>query len=75
MVVRMRHTKSQRNRTRSHHRLSKPAVTIDKATNVPHLRHRASTVTGQYKGRVVIDVQAKLTKKAKRDKQAKKEGR
>ena len=68
MVVRMRHTKSQRNRTRSHHRLAKPAVTLDKATNVPHLRHRASLVTGQYKGRMVIDVQAKLVKKTKKAK-------
>ncbi len=75
MVVRMRHTKSQRNRTRSHHRLTSPAVTMDKNSNVPHLRHRASLVTGQYKGRTVIDMQAKITKKAKRDKQAKKEGR
>jgi ribosomal protein L32 len=75
MVVRMRHTKSQRNRTRSHHRLSKPAVTLDKNSNVPHLRHRASLVTGEYRGRKVIDMQAKLAKKAKRDKQATKEGR
>ena len=75
MVVRMRHTKSQRNRTRSHHRLSSPSVTLDKATNVPHLRHRASLVTGQYKGRMVVDVQAKLNKKAKKAKQATKEGR
>ena len=75
MVVRMRHTKSQRNRTRSHHRLVSPAVTLDKSTNVPHLRHRASLITGKYKGRQVINVGAKLEKKAKRDKQAKKEGR
>ncbi|MSU45111.1 MAG: 50S ribosomal protein L32 [Candidatus Zambryskibacteria bacterium] len=75
MVVRMRHTKSQRNRTRSHHRLAKPAITMDKATAVPHLRHRASLVTGQYKGRMVIDVQAKLAKKTKKAKQATKEGR
>ena len=75
MVVRMRHTKSQRNRTRSHHRLSSPSVTMDKNTNVPHLRHRASLITGQYKGRTVIDMQAKIAKKAKQDKQAKKEGR
>lgn len=75
MVVRMRHTKSQRNRTRSHDRLFNPAVTLDKNTNIPHLRHRASTVTGQYKGRQVIDVQAKIEKRVKRDKQAKKEGR
>ena len=75
MVVRMRHTKSQRNRTRSHHALSKPAVTLDKNTNVPHLRHRASLVTGQYKGRTVIDMQAKLSKKSKKAKEAKAEGR
>lgn len=75
MVVRMRHTKSQRNRTRSHHRLSKPAVTLDKTTVVPHLRHRASLVTGQYRGRTVIDVQAKLAKKTKKATAAKKEGR
>jgi ribosomal protein L32 len=75
MVVRMRHTKSQRNRTRSHHRLDTPAVTMDKNTSVPHLRHRASLVTGQYKGRTVIDIQGKLDKKAKRAKEAKKEGR
>ena len=75
MVVRMRHTKSQRNRTRSHHRLSSPAVTMDKSSNVPHLRHRASLVTGQYKGRQVIDIQAKIAKRAKKDKIAKKEGR
>ncbi len=68
MVVRMRHTKSQRNRTRSHHRLDKPADTLDKNTNVPHLRHRASLQTGQYKGRIVIDMAAKLAKKAKKSK-------
>ncbi len=68
MVVRMRHTKSQRNRTRSHHRLDKPSVTMDKNTGVPHLRHRASLVTGQYKGRTVIDVAAKIAKKAKKSK-------
>lgn len=66
----MRHTKSQRNRTRSHHRLSKPAITLDKNTNVPHLRHRASLTTGKYKGRVVIDMEAKIAKKAKKAKQA-----
>ncbi len=71
----MRHTKSERNSTRSHHRLDKPAVTLDKETNVPHLRHRASSVTGKYKGRDVLNVQAKLDKKAKKAKTAKKEGR
>jgi len=72
MVVRMRSTKAHRNNRRSHDGLSNPSVTLDKNTNVPHLRHRASTVTGQYKGRIVIDVAAKIAKRAKR---AKKEGR
>jgi hypothetical protein len=39
---------------------------MDKNTGVPHLRHRASLVTGQYKGRTVIDMTAKLAKKAKK---------
>ena len=66
----MRSTKSHRNNRRSHDSLSSPAVTMDKATGVAHLRHRASTVTGQYKGRVVIDIQAKLAKKTKKAKVA-----
>lgn len=72
MVVRMRSTKSHRNNRRSHDGLSNPAVTLDKTTSVPHLRHRASLVTGQYKGRMVIDVASKIEKRAKR---AKREGR
>jgi len=75
MVVRMRSTKSHRNNRRSHDGLSKPSVTMDKNTNVPHLRHRASLVTGQYKGRVVIDMTAKIAKKAKKAQASKKEGR
>jgi len=72
MVVRMRSTKSHRNHRRSHDGLSNPAVTVDKNTNVPHLRHRASLVTGQYKGRMVIDMQVKIAKKAKKEKGEKK---
>ena len=75
MVVRMRHTRAQRGNTRSHHRLENPAVTVDKNTNVPHLRHRASLVTGKYKDRQVIDVQAKIDKRAKKAKAANAEAR
>jgi ribosomal protein L32 len=75
MVVRMRHTRSQRGNVRSHHRLENPAVTLDKNTGVPHLRHRASLVTGKYKDRQVIDVQAKLDKVAKKAKARNAEGR
>jgi len=75
MVVRMRHTRSQRGNTRSHHRLESPAITVDANTKVPHLRHRASTVTGQYRGRTVIDFSAKIAKKAKKASSKNKEGR
>jgi len=68
MVVRMRSTKSHRNHRRSHDGLSNPAVTMDKNSSVPHLRHRASLVTGQYKGRMVIDVQARLQREQRSQK-------
>jgi hypothetical protein len=55
--------------------LEAPALTLDKNTNVPHLRHRASLVTGKYKDRQVIDVQAKLDKQAKKAKARDNEGR
>ena len=75
MVVRMRSTKSHRNNRRSHDGLSSPSLTLDKSTNMTHLRHRASMVTGEYRGRKVIDFSAKLAKQKKKDKQAKAEGR
>lgn len=68
MVVRMRHTKSHRNNRRSHHKVDKPALTVDASTGVRHLRHRASEVTGTYRGRVVIDVEKKLRKEVRKQK-------
>ena len=75
MVNRMRSTKSHRNNRRSHDRLLAPAVTLDEKSSVPHLRHRVSLVTGQYRGRQVLDIQAKITKRAKREKEKSKDGR
>ncbi len=74
MVVRMRHTRAHRDNRRSHHALENPSITKDVKSGVPHLRHRASLVTGEYRGRKVIDVTAKLEKRAKKA-QGKKEGR
>ena len=65
MVVRMRHTRSQTKQRRSHHALSKPALSKDEAGNA-HLRHRISKVTGSYRGRKVIDMTAKLDKRAQK---------
>ena len=66
----MRATRSARNNRRSHHALSNPAVTTDAKTGAVHLRHRASAITGSYKGITVIDVEAKAAKKAKKMKEA-----
>ena len=75
MVVRMRHTRAHRDNRRSHHALENPAIAVDKKSGVPHLRHRASLTTGEYHGRQVIDVQAKLDKRAKKAQTRKTEGR
>lgn len=59
MTVRMRHTKGHTRNRRSHHSLEKPALTTDKDSGTPHLRHRASSITGKYRGRQVINVEDK----------------
>jgi len=65
MTVRMRHTRSHTQNRRSHHALSKPALSKDESGNF-HLRHRLSKVTGTYRGKKIIDLAAKLEKKAKK---------
>lgn len=65
MVVRMRHTRSHTRNRRSHHALSKPALSKDEAGRA-HLRHRMSKATGAYRGRKVIDLEKKLEKKTKK---------
>ncbi|MEK7163121.1 MAG: 50S ribosomal protein L32 [Patescibacteria group bacterium] len=70
MVVRMRATRSARDNRRSHHALLNPALTTDTETGVTHLRHRASALTGKYKGLVAIDMEKKADKKARKMKEA-----
>lgn len=60
---RMRVTKSKRNNRRSHHGVMSPAYTEEDAT--VRLRHRASRLTGLYRGRQVMDVKQKSGKKQK----------
>lgn len=59
----MRHTRSHTKNRRSHHALAKPAISKDESGNA-HLRHRISKLTGSYRGRKVIDMTAKLDKRA-----------
>lgn len=70
MVVRMRATRSARANRRSHHALMNPALTTDTKTGTVHLRHRASAVTGKYRGITAIDMEKKADKKAKKIKEA-----
>jgi len=58
----MRNTSGQRDTRRSHHKVKETAITTDEK-GVPHLRHRASAISGTYRGRQVLDVDKKLMKK------------
>jgi ribosomal protein L32 len=62
----MRSTRSHTGNRRSHHALKNPAITADKETGVIHLRHRASAVTGKYRGITVIDVEKKAARRRRR---------
>ncbi len=68
MTVRMRHTRGHSGNRRSHHALAKPALSKDESGN-SHLRHRLSPESGMYRGRKVIDLSAKLEKRAKKMKE------
>ena len=75
MVIRMRHTRAHTKNRRSHHKLSKPTLSTNEK-GVSHIRHRASAVTGTYKNRQVIDIDAKLAKReTKRQQKAKEMGK
>ncbi len=69
MVVRMRHTRSQRGNTRSHHALVASTLTLCKECGSPKLPHSVCKVCGKYKGKQVLDVHAKITKKEDKKKE------
>lgn len=69
MVVRMRHTRSQRGNTRSHHALVASTLTLCKECGSPKLPHAVCKVCGKYKGKQVLDVHAKITKKEDKKKE------
>ncbi|MBI2507012.1 MAG: 50S ribosomal protein L32 [Candidatus Niyogibacteria bacterium] len=69
MVVRMRHTKGHTGRRRSHHALSASATVSCPKCGELKLPQRVCLNCGTYKGREVIDVLKKLTKKEKKKKE------
>lgn len=69
MVVRMRHTKSKRNRIRSHHALSSGRFVVCSKCKAETLPHTACKACGFYGGKEVIDVFAKMDKKERKKKE------
>ncbi|PIQ92150.1 MAG: 50S ribosomal protein L32 [Parcubacteria group bacterium CG11_big_fil_rev_8_21_14_0_20_39_22] len=69
MVIRMRHTRSHTKNRRSHHRLVFPRLSKCKECGSMHVRHRVCVTCGKYKGREVVNVQAKIDKKVKKQKE------
>ena len=61
---RMRVTKSKRNNRRSHHGISATTHTTDEDGTV-RMRHRASRLTGMYRGRKVLDSTQKAEKRVR----------
>jgi large subunit ribosomal protein L32 len=68
----MRHTRSQRGNTRSHHALTAPVLTLCKECGNPKAPHSICGTCGKYKGRQVIDVHTKIAKKEAKAKEKKK---
>lgn len=52
-VGQARTTRSRRNQRRSHDKISKPTLSIDKETGETHRRHHV-TADGYYRGRQVV---------------------
>ncbi|MDP6387808.1 MAG: 50S ribosomal protein L32 [Candidatus Pacebacteria bacterium] len=59
----MRHTKGHTGNRRSHHALKEQRLSLCPDCKAPHNRHSICGACGRYRGRVVIDMTAKLEKK------------
>lgn len=59
MVIRMRHTRAHTRNRRSHHALKGERLSTDKKTGAQHPRHMALLDGTPYRGRSVMDKNAK----------------
>lgn len=66
MVIRMRHTRAHTKNRRSHHALKAPALAVCKNCGSNHRPHHMCLECGFYKGRQVMDLEAKKTARAER---------
>lgn len=72
MVNRMRHNRSQRGSTRSHHALKGIGLTLCPDCKAPVLRHKVCLNCGKYRGKVVINMEPKKKVEKKAEKKGKK---
>jgi len=70
-VPKQRHTKSRRNRRRSHLALKKKNLSSCPKCGEPILSHHYCTNCGFYKDKEVVDVLVKLEKREKKEKEKK----
>lgn len=68
-VPKKKHTKSRRNKRRSHHALKKQQFSLCQKCKSQVLSHTLCLNCGTYNNREIIDVLAKLTKKERRKKE------
>lgn len=76
MVIRMRSTRGHTGNRRSHHALKSAQFVVCQKCKAETLPHTVCVNCGTYKGRMVIDVMAKINKKEekrKKEESAKKE--
>jgi len=71
MVVRMRHTRAHRDNRRSHHALKEKNFLKCEKCGSLRMPHVMCDNCGTYKGRVVIDLEAKRAKAEEKAKKAK----
>jgi len=75
MVPKQRKTKSRRNQRRSHLSLSKKNLVKCSHCSRMILPHRMCQFCGYFKGRQIIDVMAKLSKRERKEKQKQEQAR